>query len=70
MTNDTETASTQARAAPDGAGSAAKGAASGAGSAVKGVASGATGRLKSLVRRKNRDLDETGMVDDEGDSES
>lgn len=70
VSNATETASTQARAALDGAGSAVKGAASGAGSAVKGAASGASGRLKSLVRRKNRDPDETGMVDDEGDSES
>lgn len=76
VSNATETASTQARAALDGAGSAVKGAASGAGSAVKGAASGAgsavkgaasgaSGRLKSLVRRKNRDLDEAGVDDDD-----
>lgn len=76
VSNATETASTQARAALDGAGSAVKGAASGAGSAVKGAASGAgsavkgatsgaSGRLKSLVRRKNRDLDEAGVGDDD-----
>lgn len=65
VSNATETASTEARAALDGAGSAVKGAASGAGSAVKGAASGASGRLKSLVRRKNRDLDEAGVDDDD-----
>ena len=65
VSNATETASTQARPALDGAGSAVKGAASGAGSAVKGAASGASGRLKSLVRRKNRDLDEAGVDDDD-----
>lgn len=65
VSNATETASTQARAALDGAGSAVKGAASGAGSDVKGAASGASGRLKSLVRRKNRDLDEAGVDDDD-----
>ena len=76
VSNATETASTQARAALDGpgsavkgaasgAGSAVKGAASGAGSAVKGAVSGASGRLKSLVRRKNRDLDEAGVDDDD-----
>ena len=76
VSNATETASTQARAALDGAGSAVKGAASGAGSAVKGAASGAgsavkgaasgaSGRLKSLVRRKNRDLDEAGVDNDD-----
>ena len=76
VSNATETASTQARAALDGAGSAVKGAASGAGSAVKGAASGAgsavkgaasgaSGRLKSLVRRTNRDLDEAGVDDDD-----
>ena len=65
VSNATETASTQARPALDGAGSAVKGAASGAGSAVKGAVSGASGRLKSLVRRKNRDLDEAGVDDDD-----
>lgn len=65
VSNATETASTQARAALDGAGSAVKGAASGAGSAVKGAASGASGRLKSLVRRKNCDFDEAGVDDDD-----
>ena len=76
VSNATETASTEARAALDGpgsavkgaasgAGSAVKGAASGAGSAVKGAVSGASGRLKSLVRRKNRDLDEAGVDDDD-----
>ena len=49
VSNATETASTEARAALDGAGSAVKGAASGAGSAVKGAASGAGSAVKGAA---------------------